>query len=226
MIPNTVPRPLDYNNIGFSVDGFDLDIEHPSTDNSAGYKALATKLRSLYTTSTGAGAGPGTVTKFYLTASPQCVVPDANMKGVLAATAFDMVFVQFYNTASCAARRWADANPGYVPGQPSSSANAAGFTYDAWTSFLAGTPYSKNARVYIGLPGSSAAARPGFDLSVRQVADVVSAYYCRGNFGGVAVWEATYASANVAGGRNFYQNAKAALGAAGSDRRLACVRGS
>lgn len=213
-----VPRPFDYNNMEFSVDGFDLDIEHPSTDNSAGYKALATKLRSLYTTTAGK--------KFYLTASPHCPVPDANMKDVLGAAAFDMVFVQFYNTASCAARRWADANPSYVLGQGQSQ-SANGFTYDAWTSFLAGTAYSKSARLYIGLPGEAdAAARPGFDLTVRQAADLASAHYCRGNFGGVAVWEATYAAANVVGGRNFYQNVKGALKTAAADRRLACVRGS
>ncbi|KAK7967339.1 carbohydrate-binding module family 18 protein [Apiospora aurea] len=87
-VQRSFPRPFDYNDIGFSVDGFDLDVEHPSTDASAGYKALVTKLRSLYATV------PGT---FYLTASPQCIVPDANMKDMLTATTFDMIFIQFYN---------------------------------------------------------------------------------------------------------------------------------
>ncbi len=220
-----LPRPFDYNGVGFSVDGFDLDIEHPATDGSAGYRALAAKLRSLYAT-----APPAT--KFYLTASPQCVVPDASMKDILltapttkAAVAFDMIFVQFYNTAACSARRWADANPAYVPGSGPSGIAAAGFTYDAWKAFLAGTP-SRNARIYIGLPGSAAAARPGFDLTVKQAANIASAHYCRANFGGVAIWDATYAGANVAGGKNFYQNVKAALNAAAVDKRLPCVRGS
>ncbi|KAK7963824.1 glycoside hydrolase [Apiospora saccharicola] len=203
------PRPFDYNNIGFSVDGFDLDIEHPSTDASAGYKALVTKLRSLYATVPG---------MFYLTASPQCVVPDANMKDMLMATTFDIIFVQFYNTPQCSARRWADANPKYQPG---GTFDAAAFTYDAWSAWLAGT-YSKNARIYIGLPGSAKAANPGNDLSVAQASNIANAYYCRANFGGVAIWEATYASANVANGKNFYQNVKAALNAASKDTRQKC----
>ncbi|KAK8035090.1 glycoside hydrolase [Apiospora rasikravindrae] len=207
------PRPFDYNGIGFSVDGFDLDVEHPSTDASAGYKALVTKLRSLYTTV------PGT---FYLTASPQCIVPDANMKDMLTATTFDMIFIQYYNTPQCSGRRWANANPGYQPGN---TFDVAGFTYDSWSNWLAGT-YSKNARLYIGLPGSAAAANPGNDLSVAQASNIANAYYCRSNFGGMAIWEATYASANVAGGRNFYQNLKVALNAASKDPRQRCSRNS
>ncbi|KAK8065718.1 endoglucanase type K [Apiospora hydei] len=191
------PRPFDYNDIGFSVDGFDLDVEHPSTDASAGYKALVTKLRSLYAT---------------------CIVPDANMKDMLTATTFDMIFIQFYNTPQCAARRWANANPGYQPGN---TFDTAGFTYDSWSTWLAGT-YSRNARLYIGLPGSAAAANPGNDLSVAQAATIANAYYCRSNFGGTAIWEATYASANVAGGKNFYQNLKVVLNAASKDPRQRC----
>ncbi|RYP77207.1 hypothetical protein DL771_001256 [Monosporascus sp. 5C6A] len=207
-----LPRPFDYagSGAGFSVDGFDLDIEHPPTDGSAGYRALATKLRSLY------AAAPGT---FYLTASPQCVVPDASMADALRATTFDMVFVQFYNTAQCSARRWADANPNYVPGRAFST---AGFTYDAWTTFLAGT-YSREARVYLALPGSAKAASSWFELTVRQAANLANAYYCRSNFGGVAIWEATYASENLASGKNFYQNLKAALNTASTNKRLPCV---
>ncbi|CAJ2500704.1 Uu.00g035570.m01.CDS01 [Anthostomella pinea] len=205
-----MPRPFDNNNIGFSVDGFDLDIEHTPTDNFAGYKALVTKLRALY------ASVPGT---FYLTASPQCVVPDANMGEILKATTFDKVFVQFYNTPQCAARRWADANAGYAPG---GSFDTAGFTFDAWTAFLAST-YSRNARLYIGLPGSAAAANPGNDLAVPQVQNLVDTYYCRSNFGGVAIWEATYAAANVVGGKNFNQNVKGALNIASTDSRLSCA---
>lgn len=210
-----LPRPFDLGSVGFAVDGFDLDIEHRSTDGGAGYKALATRLRSLYATQ----APPGS--KFYLTASPQCAVPDANMRDVLVATAFDAVFVQFYNTPQCSARRWADANRGYVPGGP---VKPADFTYDAWTAFLGATKYSKNARVFLGLPASAAAARPGFDLSVKQATDLVNAFYCRPNFGGVAVWDATYAAAHVVGGRNFYQNMKGALDAASRDKRLSCTK--
>ncbi|KAH9991677.1 carbohydrate-binding module family 18 protein [Xylariaceae sp. FL0662B] len=207
------PRPFDSASGSFTVDGFDLDIEHAPTDNAAGYRALVTKLRALYAT-----AAPGSTT-FYLTASPQCVVPDANMKDILSATAFDMLFVQYYNTPTCSARTWANANANYRAGT-GTPATPAGFTYDAWTDFLAGSPYSRNARLYIGMPGSAAAANAGSDVNVTQAQNLASAYYCRGNFGGVAVWEATYASANVVGGKNFYQAMKAALNAAAADPKV------
>ncbi|KAI1081878.1 carbohydrate-binding module family 18 protein [Whalleya microplaca] len=205
------PRPFDLPGTpGFVIDGFDLDIEHPATDASAGYRALVAKLRELYTTVTGR--------TFYLTASPQCVVPDANLKDVLAAAQFDILFVQFYNTPQCSARSWANANANYKAG--SGTVNNAGFTFDAWAAFLAGTKYSQNARLYIGLPGSAAAANAGSEVSVAQAQSLASAYYCRPSFGGVAVWEATYASANVVDGKNFYQAVKAGLNAAAADPKI------
>jgi hypothetical protein len=138
-VSNGQPRPFDYNDVtsrtavGFAIDGFDFDIEHPSLDNSAGYKALVAKLLSLYTWVSGT---------YYLTASPQWDVPDTNLGEIIKATAFDMAFVQFYNTQQCSARRWADANSNYLAG---GSFDAAGFTFDAWVSFLTSTQYGKSA---------------------------------------------------------------------------------
>ncbi|KAI1415010.1 carbohydrate-binding module family 18 protein [Hypoxylon sp. FL1857] len=205
------PRPLDYNNIGFSVDGFDLDIEHQPTDNWEGYIALASQLRTNY------GTAPGQT--FYLTASPQCVVPDANLLGVLQHGTFDMLFIQYYNTPQCSAASWAANNTNYKGG---GTFNTAGFTYDTWTSWLASTP-SKDARLVIGLPGSSAAANPASAVTPAQAQNLIDAFYCRGNFGGVGVWEATYAAANVADGLNFYQSVKRALNTSSGDTRPADV---
>lgn len=199
LVNRGLPRPFDYKNIGFSVDGFDFDIEHPSLDNSAGYNALATELKRLYSTERSS--------QYYLTASPQCLVPDPNLKGVLSTTAFDMLFIQFYNTYMCSARRWAINNPLYQVGGPFTP---AGFTYDDWTTYLAYTP-SKNARLFIGLPGSAEAASPDSAITVKQAKSLVNAYYCRPNFGGVSIWEATSAAANIYGPRNFYQNIKIIL---------------
>ncbi|OTA94089.1 glycoside hydrolase family 18 protein [Hypoxylon sp. CO27-5] len=205
------PRPFDYNNVGFSVDGFDLDIEHKPTDNWDGYIALATQLRANY------GTVPGQT--FYLTASPQCVVPDANLQGVLQHGVFDMLFIQYYNTPQCSAATWAAGNAGYKSG---GSFDAAGFTFDAWTTWLAGTP-SKDARLFIGLPGSVAAANPSSMITAAQAADLLDAYYCRDVFGGVAIWEATYAAGNVVDGVNFYQSMKRALDALAGEARPSCV---
>ncbi|RYP26937.1 hypothetical protein DL767_007859 [Monosporascus sp. MG133] len=73
------------------------------------------------------------------------------------------------------------------------------------------------------LPGSASAASPWFELTVRQAANLANAYYCRSNFRGVAIWDATYASQNVASDENLYQNLKAALNTASTNKRLSCV---
>ncbi|KAK9790302.1 hypothetical protein SCARD494_08608 [Seiridium cardinale] len=213
LVNRGIPRPFDYNNIGFSVDGFDLDIEHPSTNKSAGYKALVTELKRLFRTAN---------SQFYLTASPQCVVPDANMKDMLSTVAFDLVFIQFYNTWKCSARRWIVENPLYQPGGPVAW---AGFTYGNWTNWLANTP-SKHARLFLSLPGSAAAANKGYEVTLRGENSIANAYYCRPNFGGISVWDATYASANMHGTRNFYQNTKVILNVASANASRCATDGT
>ncbi|KAI8954807.1 glycoside hydrolase superfamily [Xylaria longipes] len=212
------PRPFDYTNsttgnlTAFSVDGFDLDIEHPSLDNSAGYKALVKRLRTLYATVSDK--------TYYLTASPQCTVPDPNLAPTLEAVKFDMLFVQFYNTPACSARGWITGNPKYVPG---GGFNVSGFTFDSWVTWLSKT-YSKGAPIFITLPGSNPAASAGAYITVAQTQLLTSAFYCRANFAGIGVWDATYAELSIASGKNFYQNAKTTLKAAAVDSRLSCYR--
>ncbi|KAI1433838.1 carbohydrate-binding module family 18 protein [Xylaria sp. CBS 124048] len=215
-----LPRPFDDGAAEFAVDGFDLDIEHaPADNNFAGYKALVSTLREIYASHDGGGK------TYYLTASPQCIVPDANMAEILNAAAFDMIFVQFYNTPTCSARRWADANPNYTPGGGGAARpDPAGLTFESWVWFLASSPHSQNARVYLGLPGSPAAANPGSYVTSAQARALASAFYCNGRFGGISIWEATYAAGNIEGGRNlnFFQNAKASLKGLWSDPRIPC----
>lgn len=198
LVNSGIPRPFDYNNVGFSVDGFDMDIEHLSTDNATGYKALVKELKRLF----------GTVNqKMYLSASPACYVPDPNNQDMLSTVAFDLLFIQFYGSYECSAARWAKENPAYKVGGPFAY---AGFTFDKWTDYLATTP-SKNARLLIGLPGSTAAADPGFAIPVSSASNLANAYYCRPNFGGYSIWQATAADASVSQGKTYYQNLKAAL---------------
>ncbi|KAI1820803.1 glycoside hydrolase superfamily [Xylaria intraflava] len=216
------PRPFDYTSTSgdrttvyeFSVDGFDLDIERPSDDHSAGYIALARRLRALYTTVSDKTR--------YLTASPQCIVPDANLADTLRATQFDILFVQFYNTPSCSARGWVTGNRKYVPGGAFST---SGFTFDAWAAWLRNTQYGRNTRMFITLPGSNPAANRGAYISVAETKQLASAYYCRPSFAGIGVWDATWAQQSVASGKNFFQNAKATLKAASVDARLPCAFG-
>ncbi|KAI0142937.1 glycoside hydrolase superfamily [Xylariaceae sp. FL1272] len=215
------PRPFDYTNSTagdgivrqFSVDGFDLDIERAPTDSSAGYIALAKRLRALYATNGDKN--------WYLTASPQCTVPDANVGPTLQAVKFDMLFVQFYNTAACSARSWVTANKNYVPGGTELS---SGFSYKTWDAWLTSTTYNKATPILITLPGSNSAATSGAYISVANTVQLASAYYCNSRFAGIGAWDATRAEESIASGRYFFQNAKVTLKAAGLDTRLSCVK--
>ncbi|KAI1817156.1 glycoside hydrolase family 18 protein [Poronia punctata] len=218
------PRPFDYVNTTssdptiheFSADGFDLDIEHPSLDSSAGYKALVKKLRSHYDTRS--------EKPYYLTASPQCTVPDPNLADTLKAAKFDMLFVQYYNTPKCSARGWITANPNYVPGGTFKQTSGTwSFTFDSWVTWLSST-VSKGAPIFLTLPGANPAASSGAYITVAQTKNIANAYYCRASFAGIGVWDATYAEQSIANGKNFFQNAKATLNAAASDKRLSCVK--
>ncbi|KAI0535840.1 glycoside hydrolase superfamily [Xylaria digitata] len=213
------PRPFDYINsttgvlYEFSVDGYDLDIEHPSLDNSAGYKALVKRLRTLFATVSDK--------PYYLTASPQCIVPDPNLTDTLQTVKFDMLFVQFYNTKECSARGWIAGNPNYVPG---GAFNTSGLTFDSWVTWLSTTQYSKGAPIFLTLPGSNSAGITGAYITVAQTKSIASAYYCKSSFAGIGVWDATYAEQSIASGKNFFQNAKATLNAAAIDTRLSCIK--
>ncbi|KAK2749016.1 putative class III aminotransferase [Colletotrichum kahawae] len=191
----TGPRPFDNAGQAVEVDGFDMDIEWPSTDNSEGYIAMLTLLRSFFATAS---------KPYYLTGAPQCIVPDANMGDMITAIPFDMIFVQFYNTPACSAATWTASNPSYTPGQ---ATQQAGFTYDTWAQWLS-TTASSAAKLYITLPASPDAASQGNYITHEQAKNLIDAYYCRSSFGGVAVWEATRGDANPYNGKSFQATMK------------------
>ncbi|KAI9730037.1 MAG: hypothetical protein M1818_008306 [Claussenomyces sp. TS43310] len=182
-----LPRPFDYTDSNgivqhVVVDGFDLDIE--SSSSSDGYVSFITTLRALFGT-----------TGYLITGAPQCVVPDANMGDVIQRAKFDIIWVQFYNTASCSARNWVDHNPNFDDTHVESS---SGFTYNAWASYLEGGA-SKDAKLYIGLMGGNTplAGNPSDYLDpAAEVTPLLEAYHCHPSFGGVMIWEATYADEN------------------------------
>lgn len=136
-------------------------------------------------------------------------MPDASMGQLIASVAFDALFIQFYNTPSCSARAWANANPNYVAG--TRPVPAGGFTYDTWTDALANSA-SSAAKLYLGLAGSEYAVDdPSYYLSQNETTSLINAYFCNRNFGGVAVWDATYADENVYLGQTYTQWTKTAL---------------
>lgn len=148
----------------------------------------------------------GAEKQYIITGAPQCVVPDANMGNMIAATQFDVIWVQYYNTPQCSARDWATANPNYLS---TKTEEPSGFSYAAWADFLVGTA-SANAQLYIGIPGAPVTADLTTDyyLNTTELSGLVQAYYCQKNFGGVMIWDATSAENSVGRNRTYYQAVK------------------
>jgi len=125
------PRPFDVSPSKRTVlDGFDFDIEvdfAKAKGGFTGYNKVISTLRTLINTK-----GTGQI----ITGAPQCPLSAnfAYMNGIISASQFDKLFIQFYNNPGCQA-----VGPG------------ATFNYNAWTTYLAGTP-SKNAACTLVCP--------------------------------------------------------------------------
>jgi chitinase len=142
------------------LDGVVLDIQSGA---SIGYAAFATKLRAL--------AGPKTV----IAGAPGCLYPDPRLgpgSGTAlgsAASAFDALFVRFYDDASC---------------QYSSSAPAPfDQSFGRWAAL--------GPLVFVGLPASSVEVTSGY-VSRATLPSLVSVIKTNRVFGGVALYEASY----------------------------------
>ena len=72
------------------VDGFDFDIESLAADiptaTDSGYAAMANHFRSLFASSTDTSSQT-----FYLSAAPQCIVPDSHLANAISEAAFDFL---------------------------------------------------------------------------------------------------------------------------------------
>ncbi|KAE9372586.1 carbohydrate-binding module family 50 protein [Stipitochalara longipes BDJ] len=204
-----LPRPFDGpNNSSVEVDGFDFDIEFPSADNQAGYIAMIQRLREHF---------QGASKQYLITGAPQCVVPDANMGQMITYAKFDIIWIQYYNTAQCSARNWVTANPNYTT---TGVEEPSGFSFNAWETFLVGTE-SSDAKLYIGLPGGGS---PTWYLTPTEASSLIKAYYCKPNFGGIMIWEATSAENNDVGcGETYYEAVKDILVDYSQDGSLSCV---
>jgi chitinase len=174
------------------VDGFDFDIESelssaPTVNGKAlsnyktnGYvKMITTFKKTLY---------PQDAMKpYYISGAPQCIVPDQHFAGVVENAWFDFLFVQYYNTAACSAR------------QAITSGTFKG--YNDWTGVKS---LNGDIKLFVGLPGSTAAAsNASYYLQPSEVKTLVSKVYSNTRFGGIMVWEATYAANNVICNRNY-----------------------
>ncbi|KAH8655827.1 glycoside hydrolase superfamily [Xylariales sp. PMI_506] len=189
---STLPRPF-----GTAViDGFDFDIENvpaPSAAQEAAYSTLAQRLRANF------AQDPSKT--YYLSAAPQCVIPDANLGTLIGNTALDFLFVQFYNTAGCSARDMYNSLIG-------NGGSLAPFLN--WNT-IADNNIGGSTKLFLGLPAAEAAASAGFYLAPEELATLIAAIRSATNFGGVSLWEATYAQNNIICNLDYTEWTKAIL---------------
>jgi chitinase len=168
----TAGRPFD----GAIIDGFDFDIENHS---QTGYVALVAALRDLFATDTSK--------QYYISASPQCVYPDASVGNILQNSDIDFAFIQFYNN-------WCNLGPN--------------FNWNVWDDFAKNISPNKNIKMFIGLPGDSASASSGY-LTPSSVSQYLTPDILQNpNFGGISLWDASSAWDNYDNSLNYIQNMK------------------
>ncbi|KAF4285112.1 hypothetical protein CNMCM8686_005152 [Aspergillus fumigatus] len=171
------------------VDGFDFDIEHNGGfEYSPGYATMVNTFRQYF--------NQVPERKFYLSAAPQCIIPDAQLSDAIFNAAFDFIWIQYYNTAACSAKSFIDTSLGT-------------FNFDAWVTVLKASA-SKDAKLYVGLPASETAANQGYYLTPDEVESLVSTYMDRypDTFGGIMLWEATASENNQIDGAPYADHMK------------------
>ncbi|KAK0473249.1 class III chitinase [Armillaria novae-zelandiae] len=159
-----------------TLDGVDLDIEGGT---SSSYPAFVNELRTL---------ASGASKKYYITAAPQCVFPDAALSGVLNAASFDAIYgylcrccdVQFYNN----------------PCGLTNFGQASNWNFGIWDHWARNTSLNPDVKVYIGAPASSTAAGSGYVAIGTLSSIAVQMRNSFPSFGGVMLWDASQAYAN------------------------------
>lgn len=106
--------------------------------------------------------------QYFITGAPQCPFPDAMLGTVIDDVGFDAVFVQFYNNYCATA--------------------SASFNFNTWDTWAKQTSPNKDVKVFIGIPGSSAAAGSGY-VPFGQLQPIVqNTFSTYSSFGGVMLW--------------------------------------
>ncbi|KAF2768844.1 glycoside hydrolase [Teratosphaeria nubilosa] len=164
------------------LDGFDIDVEDK---NTTGWTAFASAMRSLYSTDTSK--------TYYLSAAPQCPIPDASIPQDTMALC-DFVWIQFYDNPSC-------------------NVGSSGFlsSFAAWSNLLRNNSNIGTPRLFFG--GLALDSGSGYISGGDFVNNVTAAKALPnlGNFGGTMLWDGSAAFANIDGtAQNYLQYAKAA----------------
>ncbi|ORX46512.1 glycoside hydrolase family 18 protein, partial [Hesseltinella vesiculosa] len=165
------------------LDGVDLDIEG---GGSSYYGSFISQLKSHFN---------GASKKYYITAAPQCVYPDANLGSTISQNSLDAIYVQFYNNP-CGLQTY----------------GTTGWNFGVWDYWARNQSPNKDIKVYIGAPASSSAAGGGY-VPLSTLSNIaVSTRKAFPSFGGVMFWDASQAVANG----NIDQGIKQALSNGGS----------
>lgn len=150
------------------IDGYDLDIEGGSP---LYYSNFVKALRAKYATDPSR--------QYYVSAAPQCPIPDAYVNDAIVNSDLDFLFVQFYNN--------------YCGLQ---AINTANFNFDAWHQLATTKSQNPHVKVYLGVPASQTAAGSGYAdaATVAKLAKELQSKFS--SFGGVMMWDASQAWAN------------------------------
>lgn len=148
-------------------------------NNQVGYVGLGKELRNLF--------AKDTSRKYYLSAAPQCPYPDASVGDLLEQVNIDFAFIQFYNN--------------YCSLGPD-------FNWDTWVQYAQNTSPNKDIKLFVGLPGSTAAAGSGYNDPATVSKFLTSDILKSPHFGGISLWDAASAWANVQDGKNFAESMK------------------
>lgn len=136
---------------------------------------------------------------FIITGAPQCPTSDDwfYMKEMIQSAKFDALFVQFYNNP------WCDAVAQGLIGE--------GFNYDKWVEIIEESEFSKEAKLYVGLPASADAAPGGGYLEPKDMKDLVCELTESPHFGGISLWDLTRGAGNIVDGKSYNEHVMDAL---------------
>ncbi|KAJ5640307.1 glycoside hydrolase superfamily [Penicillium longicatenatum] len=154
------------------IDGFDFDFES-TVDNMP---AFANELRALFVKDTSK--------TYYLTATPQCVYPDAADSPMLNGTVyFDAIWVQFYNN-HCGINHFT-----------AGSTTQINFNFHSWNTWATTISLNPDVKVFLGIPGGSATAGYESVSTIDSILDFIAEEEYI-SFGGIMIWDASQVYAN------------------------------
>ncbi|KAM3462576.1 hypothetical protein NHJ6243_003977 [Beauveria neobassiana] len=185
----TGPRPFDKSDTERSaIDGFDFDLELPKVHgkhfDNKPWIAMIDQFRKLSN-------------DVFITGAPQCPTADEwfSMKEMIQKAQFDALFIQFYNNPGCDLKN-------------------ANFNYKTWEGIIAASDKSKNAKLFVGIPSSDAAASSGY-VAPKDLEKVICPIAKSRSFGGISIWDMYRGLKNEVDGKSFNQHVKDILSKCG-----------